>query len=437
MMAARKKVTKKTRKKTAKKASGSKSSPKPAAPRRKIRKSASKQDVLLALMGQLNEVDGTTGEPHTVITFADRVPNTYEIRRPSGIMQLDIDTGGGIPAGGLTYLAGPEGAGKTHLLYKYMAWHQRLYGGESCLGMCSAETQFDWKRALECGMQVRVPKEMVEQWREQRFQRNLPDFTKEEMDRFKFQVGEFMFIGGDTGEESMGVILEAVKTGIFGIIGLDSVNGLLPAALAAKDLDEADKVAAHATLMTRFLSRYVPLARDLDNRNETTLVFIQQVRANPAKKSAQPNIAQRMKDWGITGSWAERHFKLIHIMVSTGKKIDRQVNKVKSVVGKELCWDITKGKAGTHDNIQGSVPFYYQGGIDDTNSAIVTGTRLGVIREMAKGVQIVVPETGEPADLGEIPDIPTLRKMMLADVDFDVAVRREILAAKEISCLYR
>lgn len=432
-MATKKRKTKKK----AKKASGKKADSKPAAKAKKTKK-ASKRDIILGMMGQLNEADEKTGEVHTVITFADRVPNTYEVRRPSGVMQLDIDTGGGIPAGGLTYLAGPEGAGKTHLLYKYMAWHQRIYGDESCIGMCSAETQFDWKRALECGMRLRVPPRMVQQWREQRQQRNQPDFTKEELEHFNQQIGEFVFIGGDTGEESMGAILEAVKTGIFGIIGLDSVNGLLPEALASKDLDDADKIAAHATLMTRFLVRYVPLARNLDRSNETTLVFIQQVRANPAKKSAQPHIAQRMKDWGITGSWAEKHFKLIHVMVSSGKRIERQVNKVKTVVGKELMWDIAKGKAGTHDNIQGSVPFYYEGGIDDMSSAIVTGTRLGVIMETeSKGVQVLVPETGKPAELGYIPDIPTLKKMMQADLDFDLAVRREILAAKNIFCLYR
>lgn len=432
MMTAKKKTKKKT---AAKKASGvKKNAPqKPAAKK----KAPSKRDIITGMMGQLNEVDSKTGTPHTVITFADRVPNTYELRRPSGIMQLDIDTGGGIPAGGLTYLAGPEGAGKTHLLYKYMAMHQRIYGADACLAMCSAETQFDWKRAIECGMQIRVPPPMVAQWRQQRLERSQPDFTKEELERFKHQVGEFVFIGGDTGEESMNVILEAVRTNVFGIIGLDSVNGLLPEADAGKDLDETDKMAAHATLMTRFLRRYIPIARNLDYRNETTLVFIQQVRSNPAKKTAQPNIAQRMRDWGIAGSWAERHFKLIHVTVYSGKKIERQVNKVKTVVGKELVWDITKGKAGTHDNIQGAVPFYYQGGIDDTSSAIVTGTRLGVIQEVGNGVQVIVPETGHPADLGPISDIPTLRKMMEADLEFDLAVRREILASQGTTCLYR
>ena len=49
------------------------------------------------------------GSKYKLLDYAINVPNPFQLRRPSGIMQFDIDTGGGLPAGGICYLSGPDG----------------------------------------------------------------------------------------------------------------------------------------------------------------------------------------------------------------------------------------------------------------------------------------------------------------------------------------
>jgi len=374
---------------------------------------------------------------HKIVASASDVPNTYELRRPCGIMQLDIDTGGGLPAGGACCLSGPEGSGKTELLLNYFAMHQKIYGDDSYIAFAQVEGQFDFRLALKRGLKIRVPPRLIEQWRHERALRKLGDFTKEELAGFNEQVGEFVLIGGSTGEETMEAVLEAHKKNIFGIIGVDSINALMPEANAAKDLNEDEKRASRATLMTRFFHHYIPETRGFDTPNETTIIFVQQVRSNPDKATAPSYMQAYLKDWAVTGAYATRHFKLVDVIVWSGQKIKKQISGEKLVVGKEIKWEIDKGKAGCHDSVTGSTPFYYVEGLDSVGSAIIAGIRLGVITEGPKGAQVIRPETQKPNDDLQAPDVKTLEKMMRADFEFELAVRREILAGAGINCLYQ
>lgn len=420
MAAKKKKVAKKTEKKTQKKASK-----KVAAP------ANDRKAALQELFGQLN--DGG----HKVIAYASDIPNTYELRRPCGVTQLDIDTGGGLPAGGMCMLSGPEGAGKSELLLSYMVMHQRLYGDNSMLAWMPLETQFDFKLALRRGLRIRVPSRMVDQWREERFQRGLTDFTKEERESFNQQIGEFVLLGGNTGEEALEAVLACVEKGIFGIIGVDSINGLMPAANVDKDLSEEQKRAAHATLMTKFCNHYIPLTTGLNGVNETNLIFVQQVRSNQQKATAPSYMQAYLKDWATSGAWAMKHYKLVDIIVHTGQTLKKQINGQKVTVGKEVKWELDKGKAGCHDGVTGSIPFYYDGGIDKIGSLIVAGVKLGVIREADAGVEILKPETGEVNEELFAPSLGHLDSMLRQDFDFELRVRMEVMAGAGISCLYR
>lgn len=390
-----------------------------------------KKQALRELMSEFNEPD------HKVIAFAEDVPNTYTLRRPSGIMQLDIDTGGGLPAGGLSCLTGPDGVGKNFLLNKYMAMHQRLYGDESCIGFAPLEGAFDFNQAIRCGMKVNVPDEMIEQWNQARVERGLPRYNKEEHKYFKQQVGEFVLLRGSTGEEVMDAMLECVGSKLFGIICLDSVNALLPAADASKDLDEGPRMAARATLMTRFFNLYNSHTSGLNGSNNTTLIFTQQVRANSAKASAPSHLQRYLSDHKESGAYATKHFKLIDIHVSNGSKLKKKIDGEDTVIGKELKWSLAKGKAGTHDNINGMTKFLYETGTDDLDTIIMVGLSAGVIVERKGKIHLIKPETGEIGDIKDIPNATQLRKMMEVDFEFELAVRREILAAKGIQCLYR
>src|SRR5688572_9440121 len=77
---------------------------------------------------KLREFAAAMNKDRRVVAMADEAPNVYELRRPTGIIQLDKDIGGGFPAGGLSVVSGPDNAGKTWVILRTMAMHQRLYG---------------------------------------------------------------------------------------------------------------------------------------------------------------------------------------------------------------------------------------------------------------------------------------------------------------------
>jgi RecA/RadA recombinase len=383
----------------------------------------------------------TDNKGHKVIAFASEVPNTYELRRPCGIMQLDLDTGGGLPAGGLSYVSGPDNAGKTFLIMLYMLMHQKLYGPQSSLAYACVEGGFDFKRAIKMGLRVSVPDKIIEQWDMERRQRGFAGYTKEEWSSFKQELGEFVLIGGNTGEEILQTTLNAIQTRLFGIVAVDSVSIILPEADADKDLDENNKRAANASLVTDFIKHYTPMTSGLDGLNYTTLIFSAQVRSNQERANANPAVQKYIKQWATTGAYAGRHGKLVDICVWSGEKIHQTVSKERVTIGKETKYEIMKGKAGAHDNVQGAFNFYYDmvrpDGVDQIDSIIVAGLKAGVIQESNGKINVVRPETRELTEIRDIPGFAAFKRMMEIDFAFELYVRREVLAAKGIMCLYR
>jgi RecA/RadA recombinase len=182
---------------------------------------------IAALEARLNKSPEVKGA--RVMTDIDLAPNTYFLRRPSGIIPLDIHTGGGLPAGGLTYLSGPDGAGKTFLLNKYIAMNQRLYKERSCVALGVSEAAPDHFFMRKCGVQIAIPDPMIEERDRARKLLGLPSFTKEQLKTFRAKtVGHLKVLRGATGEELLMAILECFESKAFDIVSLDSVSAVLP-----------------------------------------------------------------------------------------------------------------------------------------------------------------------------------------------------------------
>lgn len=373
-----------------------------------------------------------------LIVRADEAPNTYMLRRPIGPMELDIDCGGGFPAGGCCMLSGPDNSGKTLLALKAIAMQQKLYGTATRVMYVITEGMFPFDQALRVGVKVRVPDEMLGQWQQWRYLRGMPPYTPEELLSFKEEIGQVYIARGYTGEEILQVILESVLTNAFSLIICDSVNGLLPNVDAAKNMDKKDAMAAHANMMTRFWKKYIPLTTGIDGANTTSLVFTQQARANTERANAPSYMQAAIKMWQIAGAYATKHFKLIDLVVWDGKTLKRERNGIKEVVGKMTKWELQKGKAGTHDNKTGEMAMYYEhGGPDDIGELIASGTRRGVIQPASKGVVVVRPDTKEVLKDFSAPSPSAFRKMIESDFEFELAIRREILTQAGLQCLYR
>ena len=402
----------------------------------------------------------------------DQSPNTYFLRRPSGIVPLDIHTGGGLPAGGLTYLSGPDGAGKTFLLYKYIAMCQKLYGPKACVALGVSEAAPDHFFMRKCGIQIAVPERMIEEQVHERKERGEPPFTKEQLKSFRAAtVGEIKLLRGATGEELLQAIIDCFDSGLFDIIGLDSISACLPEADAEKDLDQAAKRAAAAGMVTRFFQQYLNGTTGYYGLNATTVIFTSQVRANNKKAEAQAHIARYLPDYAPQGAWAAKHGKLIDILIKPGEKEKENVavqplsafgqaaeaaakeKKKKIQTGKTVKYEVLKGKAGVHEGITGEFDFHFPAGMaamrdpnhlltEDQRMVVVTGIQNGIVEEKDGLITFHHPVRNEPIvhnglKLEKLAGIDRLVQLMREDFELELTLRRAVLSSCGVECAYR
>lgn len=329
-------------------------------------------------------------------------------------------------------------SGKTWLVLRTMAMQQRLHGDACRLAFALAEGTFPFDQAINAGLKIPVPDEMLEQWQRWRSERGLAPYSNEQLLFFKQKVGEFFILRGATGEEILQVVLDCVRTKAFHVIACDSMNGLLPSDDAWKNLDDPQKQAAHASLITNFFRHYIPITTGIDGTNETTMIFTQQVRANRSRSTAPAAMQQYLKPWAIAGGYAARHFKLIDLVLWDGKTLKRGEGETRETIGKMINWETEKGKAGTHDHLTGEMAYYYAlGGVDAVGELIASGIKRGVIQQRGSRYVVCRPDTGEPIEELSAPSQKAMRKMLEADFDYELCLRKEILTAAGVQCLFR
>lgn len=378
-----------------------------------------------------------TDDGRRLLVPVNQAPNSYMLRRPCGITELDVDLGGGIPAGGACFLSGPDNSGKTWLLLRYMAMQQKLYGENCILGYAPAEGGVPFDQAARAGLVIPYPEYMIAQWQQSQTDRGLPPFTREQLAPYRRGIGRFEIIPGAYGEEMLETIIKLVQLNCMSIIGIDSVQALNPLANLDKTLDENDKRAAHAMMMQRFFDRFIPFTRPCyGDVQRTSLVMTQQVRANPDKATAGP-AAKYLADYAISGGYAMRHYKLIDLLLYDGKTLAKGEGASRKAYGKVIKWKTEKGKAGSHDNMKGEFQFIYNSPshVDFTGTAITAGQLRGIIIQEKNRIRVL--REGKPIPELDAPSYKALHKMMEMDFEFDLAVRREVMATAGIRCLYR
>jgi RecA/RadA recombinase len=385
------------------------------------------------------------GAGRQIVGFASEAHSTSLLRRPCFITDIDIATGGGLPAGGPVQIAGPEASGKTYLAMLYMLVHQILYGeASSLLYVCTETAGFDFKRAAKMGLKVGLPLGYVPEIQDIRAQRGQALLTEAEIYALMQKVGELMIVQTHTGEEALDAVLHGVQQKLFGIIVVDSLSNILPEANADKELDEENKRAAHATLMTNFVKQYTPLINHFGDPNFTTLIGIAQARSN-AKKAQAGAKGRNMRDWDVPIAWAWKHAVLQNILIWNGQRMEKQHHKVKSIIGKEVHWAISKGKAGAHEHVNGGYNFFFDDvfpdlelpyGADTHETLMIAGMRHGIIREHKGKIFLVRAANGEPF-MSDIPGLPALKNMVSIDLDLALALRQEVMSAKGIECRYQ
>ena len=363
--------------------------------------------------------------------------NPSYLRIPTGLMPLDIDLGGGFPAGTLSLVAGPYGVGKSRLLYRIARMHQAIYGSGASIFHAFTEFAPDHVFMRQCGVRIAVPEKTIRSLQEARARNRQPLLSKDEVNELRSQTGLYATVYSKNGDEVMDALLEAYESGIYNIIMCDSVSAINPKELQEQEsLGDNLKRAAHASLSTNWSNKF--LAASAGGTNPTTCIFTSQVRA--ADKGKLPaHMAAKARDWEVKGAEALKHAYQIMLILSDGEKIRVKSKKEGDVqVGKQLVWEIKKGKSGTHDGIRGKYDIYYDRdpAISDMESAIQEAFRTGVLVETKDGIAMFHGSDHTASDWAPVADRDALIEY-LGDVEQELLLRQEILAAEQLQVLYR
>jgi len=350
-------------------------------------KHSSREDIDELLAG----IQADLGSTGVMLQRGRELEGRFDLRRPCGIPALDIATGGGLPAGGLSQIDGPEGTGKNLLIYHYFAKVQKLYKENTRIFMLCMEFPFDKMFAYKVGFRVPFSDYEIGVEQRGRKERGEEPLTKKEVEALQddTDTGVFVIPRGGSAEGNLEAVVQLISSNKFQLGAIDSWDSMLTAPEEETPLGEDPRIASPASVQTRWMKKVQGAlapkklcheCRSLDiefkktanggwgyycsdkncgwkgrdpflEENETTIIGIRQVRANLHK------MGMHSRDWKVGGSHALKHGKLVDIQLRPGEQLK---DKDGTRIGKEIVWEITKGKAGTHEGKTGSFKYYFE-----------------------------------------------------------------------------
>jgi RecA/RadA recombinase len=274
------------------------------------------------------------------IDFAEDYDSSNLLRRPAGVLSLDIALKGGWPAGLVVEVVGTEGVGKTTLLAETCKQIQTIYGEDSCIGLAMIE---HWDKAYwkNLGVHVAFSNTEIKQAEEARGKK----FTPEEVDYLKYQVGTIVHEKAATAEDLLGMGYDLTKADIFQLVGYDSIGAIQTKVQSENELGEKVYAGASAVI-TDFVNKTLQL------KTKTTSFLINQLRQNLKAKT------QYDKEFIIPGGQALKYVKAVSVLLKRGEAIRKKIAGKEEVVGRYVNWSIEKGKLGIGDTGRGSYAMY-------------------------------------------------------------------------------
>lgn len=284
---------------------------------------------------------------------AKEVVSPYSLRRPVGILSVDLSLRGGVPAGTVMQVYGPEGVGKDYIFNSMAAQVQENYGKDAKVFMSSFGYSWDRTAMLMAGMYLPYTPELADEGididhpKYAKFLKKRGDLINIEFDPEEFNPDD------DYGpaEAILSGVIACVETGEFQL----GVINELPAAEtqwhADAELGDNSRVAALASLLADFQRKYYHAMKIIRN-NETTLVVINQMRA----KIGATHGKQTTEPCGF----ALKYLKAVDLHLNSWQRIKRE----DTVVGKMVDWEIAKGKCGLSEGGAGKYAFLFYEGAD-------------------------------------------------------------------------
>lgn len=322
------------------------------------------------------------------VVRASETSSSYLLRRPTGITSIDLVLAGGFPAGTVSVLVGPDGVGKDFLFWTTAAEVQRIYKNNFRMAVYLTELKMDkhFVRDL-CGFKIACTPQELDEIDQCRSRNGSAPLTEDERKEYSTSVGELFLMQGVTAEEALDTLTDFVRSNGCQLVGVNSLGFFETNAKAEKEsLSEAPQQRSEAQVLTRFMTRLSnimnqvvlnPATGELES-NETTVVLVNQVRSRDAVPQMRGRPAQEKDKYkSASEAWAVKHGKVIELSLHKGTKIYDEATK--TYLGKEVNWEVTKGKLGLHEGHRGSFKFYYSGGVNKTHDLVMTAKGLGLI----------------------------------------------------------
>jgi len=398
--------------------------PAPAKKKKEESKIPTRAQLLDAVMAGVNKEFKGQG----VIDTAENTRNVFILRRPLGILSLDIALGGGLPAGGLSQIIGKEGVGKDYLINRAVANTQQIYGPSATVALCQTEMKWDKPYAKWfCGVQVAFSDNEIADLEVAQARA----YTEDEKIWLRHQVGTIHHVMAANAEKLLEQAVTLVESNLYQIVVINSFGALLTKAEAEAEKGLEDKHRGGAAMVvTQFMHRLhaaLNLPDQFGRPNMTTVIGINQYRDNVGGGLyANP--------MNIAGGHALKHGKLVDLHIERGAYQNIELKGGgKEAVGKEINWHIIKGKAGCHDGPRGSYWFYfgkhgYPTGADTLTDLVVTAAVRGVIEQSGAWFSYKNERLGQGKENAAM---ALYNNSQLAET-----IRKETLVAAEIRCIF-
>lgn len=426
-------------KKTAAAAAGGKKSM-PATKEEKGKKPVeSKSKLFNELVTKLNkDFVGKEATRGPVIMMASSANCSYMLRRPTGILSADIGLAGGFPASAPSVIVGPEGIGKDHLLWKTCGTVQQIYQDDFAMAVYMTEFKPDKGQMRAAGLKVAYSPAEIAEIELSRQHLGLPPLTPEEKADLQHQIGQIAIISGVSAEDGFDALNDFLEANLCQIIAVNSIGFLQTEAKESTDsFSEFAQQSSEAMLLSKVAPKFSMTMNKLGTLNETSILLINQVRTKQDGQRVRGRpVMEKDKYQPAAGSKALRHGMAIEFFLHRGSAIyDKDAGEY---LGREVNWEISKGKLGTHDGIRGKYQYYYDGGVDTVADIAAVAQQLEVLETSGGGNYTFRPPKGISAELGfDIRGIERLRYMLRQNTEVCDALREACLRAAGINYRYR
>lgn len=333
---------------------------------------------------------------NVIFSPADQVEYAWDLRRPTGIWQLDVDLAGGWPADCLVQITGSDGVGKTQLGLMTLAAVQSIYQSDFFGVYATHGLGLNLSQARGAGAVIPLqPRELERKRREHflNFGFEMPAKIEAALMR---SVGRYMVMEVGEGdlalkrpsEAMMDALIEVVRANVAQVVFLDEGAGTIPTAdRIAKPLsgDDQSRVGDQAGFVAEFLRKLTPALKSRfgGKPNETTILFTSQRRVVIGATKYQ-------KQTHAAGGMSLGYYKAIDVDIWMNQQFKRGEGERAQVIGRELGYRLTKGKLNIHEGASGLVHLYFNkpGLIDRTQDIFESCKRFGLLKGSNKSLRI-------------------------------------------------